>query len=282
MGSNQKKSAAAVVLASASPRRRAFLEGAGVPHVVRPVDLDETPMPAEAPLAFARRMAREKAEAAWARRDPADPALVLASDTVVTFDGRILGKPAHAAEAKAMLASLSGRSHEVITGWALASEAGVEVHAATTEVHFLPLSDAAIDAYVATGDPLDKAGAYGIQGPAGRFVSAVNGLYSAVVGLPIEAVLPALEAAGAIENATDVARRARVIGARIAAAVSGNGRTPDDLTLVAVSKRQPPERVQAALEAGLLDLGENYVQALQARQETFGEADARWHFIGHL
>ena len=282
MMSSQKDVVATVVLASGSPRRRAFLEGAGVPHLVRAVDVDETPHSGEAPLAFACRMAFEKVQRAWQTRPPEEPPLILASDTVVTFDGRVLGKPADAEEAKAMLHALSGRSHEVITAWALASVTGIAVHSASTEVRFATLSTTEVDAYVATGDPLDKAGAYGIQGGAGRFVESVRGSYPAVVGLPIEPVLAALEAAGAVHNASDVERRARIVRARLSAAVSGNGRTLDDVTLVAVSKRQPDERLREGLACGLRTLGENYIQAWQARLAAFGSADVAWHFIGHL
>lgn len=182
-----------LVLASGSPRRRAILEGLGLAPVVRPADLDETVRPGEDAEGYVVRLAREKAAA---RCDPGE--LVLAADTsVVSPDGEILGKPETPDDARAMLRSLADTEHRVLSGVALA-RAGQPVlaRAETTIVTFAPMSDEEIDWYVATAEPSDKAGAYGIQGLGGLFVSRVEGSYSNVVGLPVRAVYELFAEAG--------------------------------------------------------------------------------------
>jgi septum formation protein len=175
-----------LVLASASPRRRALLEAAGVAVDVDPVDVDEARLDGESPAQYVERLAREKA-AAGARRHP--DALVLGADTTVTLDGAVLGKPVDAAEAAGMLRRLSGRTHEVLTGIAIAWRGAIASHVERTAVAMAPLSEADIAWYVASGEPLDKAGAYAIQGLASRFIPRIDGSYANVVGLPVTAVL---------------------------------------------------------------------------------------------
>jgi septum formation protein len=189
---------AALVLASASPRRRWLLSALGVSFEVRAVDIDERPHAGETPAAFARRMAREKALAAHARRAGARPAWLLAADTIVELDGRIFGKPADGGEAAGMLRALAGRTHVVRTAMCLLDPAGgvAEETAVTTEVGFRALDDAAIDAYVATGEPLDKAGAYAIQGEGAALVAQVRGSFTNVIGLPLDEVAAWLRARG--------------------------------------------------------------------------------------
>ncbi len=185
-----------LILASASPRRRELLAQAGISCTVRPADIPEDPLPAEDPTAYVVRLARQKAQTVFdAAGDPA--ALVLGADTTVTLDSRILGKPADAGDARRMLRLLSGRTHRVITGVALVSAAGAQVAAEVTAVRFLTLSDAEIDAYIATGEPMDKAGAYAIQGRAARWIPRVEGCYFNVVGLPLALVGTMLAAAEA-------------------------------------------------------------------------------------
>jgi septum formation protein len=192
-----------IVLASASPRRRQLLEACGLSLTVAVPAIDETPRPREPPDALVRRLAREKA-AEIARRHarsgpdgPPVPVLVVAADTEVVLDRAVLGKPTDPADAERMLRALSGRRHEVLTGFAIAA-VGESRHTATTDgvvattVVFRALTDAEIAAYVATGEPLDKAGAYGIQGGGGALVDTVSGSYSNVVGLPIAEVLDAM------------------------------------------------------------------------------------------
>jgi septum formation protein len=181
-----------LVLASASPRRRELLAQAGYAFVVRPAHIPEDSLPDEDPIAYVVRLAREKAEAVF--RELADAtAVVLGADTTVTLDGQILGKPVDDADAARMLRMLSGRTHRVITGVALAAESGTQVAAEVTAVRFLTLSDEEIRGYVATGEPLDKAGAYGIQGRAARWIPRIEGCYFNVVGLPLALVSTLLE-----------------------------------------------------------------------------------------
>ena len=174
-----------LVLASASPRRKALLEAAGVVCTVIPADVDETPEPGETPSAHVRRLARAKALEV-ARSEP--HAVILGADTVVVIDGDILGKPVDAADARDMLRRLSGRVHQVYTGVALWRGDEIRDAVDVTDVEMCALSDEQIDQYVASGEPAGKAGAYAIQGLASRFVTRINGSYSTVVGLPVALV----------------------------------------------------------------------------------------------
>jgi septum formation protein len=183
-----------LVLASASPRRADLLRAAGLKFTVRVADIDETRLAGETPAAYVLRLARAKA-AAVARGDE----LVLGSDTTVVIDGEILGKPADAADAERMLRLLSGRWHEVLTGVALRRGLEVRDAVATTRVRFVRLSGAEIRWYIATGEPFDKAGAYAIQGCGSRFVEGIEGSYSNVVGLPVEAVYRMLKGGAAAD-----------------------------------------------------------------------------------
>lgn len=181
-----------LVLASRSPRRQEILANAGIPFSVRPADVDETPLPGEPPRDHAVRLAREKAMAVQAR--PGE--VVLGADTIVVVDGEILGKPSSPADAVRMLALLSGRIHEVVTGVCLRSERATVCDAEVTRVRFLPLGQEEIDGYVQSGEPMDKAGAYAIQGLAGKFIDRIEGCYFNVVGLPLALVWKRLQEVG--------------------------------------------------------------------------------------
>lgn len=178
---------AAVYLASQSPRRRELLAQIGVGYRLLPVEVDEARRPGEAPDAYVERLARDKAAAGRAavQRQGLPPLPVLGADTAVVVDRDILGKPADRAEARAMLRRLSGRSHRVLTGVGLCTGAALHTRISATEVWFRPLDDAEIDRYWDSGEPRDKAGAYGIQGLAAVFVERIDGSYSGVVGLPL-------------------------------------------------------------------------------------------------
>ena len=170
-----------ILLASGSPRRRALLAELGWRFECAAPDVDESPFPGEAPEALCERLARTKAESPRDRED----ALILAADTIVVADGRILGKPADRVEGRKMLSLLQGREHEVLTGVAL-RWAGRTVSAVErTAVRFRPLTDEEIAAYIATGEGTDKAGSYAIQGKGSLLVSAIEGDYFNVVGLPL-------------------------------------------------------------------------------------------------
>jgi septum formation protein len=190
-----------LVLASASPRRRELLAQAGYSFEVHPAHIPEDPLPNEDPIAYVTRLAREKAEAVFheitkanasEERAAAAPQ-VLAADTTVTIDNQILGKPSDPADAARMLRLLSGRTHQVITGVALITSTSSQVAAETTAVTFITLSDKNIAAYIATGEPMDKAGAYAIQGSAARWIPRIEGDYFNVVGLPLALVSSLLE-----------------------------------------------------------------------------------------
>lgn len=175
---------APLVLASASPRRRALLAQIGLDCEPRPVQIDESRRPGESPEELAARLAAAKAEAG-ARATGCASRPVLGADTVVALGDATFGKPADAQEATAMLRALSGRSHRVITAVVGLRAGRRSERLATTTVEFRPLDEAEIAAYVASGEPLDKAGAYGIQGRAAIFVQALHGSYTGVVGLPL-------------------------------------------------------------------------------------------------
>jgi septum formation protein len=172
-----------LVLASGSPRRAQLLALLGLACEVVPVDLDETPRPGEAPADYARRMAAEKVAMAATRHAP--DCLVLAADTVVALGEEILGKPADAGDAARMLRRLSGRRHDVHTAVAAIRDGNTAFRTSSSQVTFRNLLGREIEAYVATGEPLDKAGAYGIQGLAAIFVTRLCGSYTGVVGLPL-------------------------------------------------------------------------------------------------
>ena len=174
-----------VYLASASPRRSELLRQIGVPFEVRPAEIAETQAVGEEPDAFVLRLAQQKADAVW-RRVPADERRpVLGADTAVVLDERVLGKPADEAEADAMLAALSGRTHRVLTAVALRYGDAADTLLSSSEVTFRATTAAERAAYCRSGEPLDKAGGYGIQGRAAMFVAHLAGSYSGVVGLPL-------------------------------------------------------------------------------------------------
>lgn len=174
-----------LILASASPRRAAVLRDAGLYFQVISSAVDETPLPGESPVDLVLRLAEAKAELVAARA--IGPSIVIAADTVVALNGRILAKPRSSDDARNMLQQISGRTHAVHTGLALVRLPDVERRAAveTTLVTFSALTDADITQYLASGEPFDKAGAYAIQGRAGKFIPRIEGCYFNVVGLPL-------------------------------------------------------------------------------------------------
>jgi septum formation protein len=194
-----------LVLASASPRRSELLTQAGYSFTVQPAHIPEDPRPGEDPIAYVVRLAREKAEAVFRETGNSEQGtvnsgsgelVVLGADTTVTVDGQILGKPEDAVDAARMLRMLAGRTHLVMTGVAVVTATRTEVAAEVTAVRFLSLSDAEIAEYIATGEPMDKAGAYAIQGRAAKWIPRIDGDYFNVVGLPLALVSTMLEAAG--------------------------------------------------------------------------------------
>ena len=176
-----------LVLASRSPRRSEILRQAGIPFVVWPIDVDETPLPGEAARDYVTRIAREKARTAVAKPAPAGE-IVLAADTTVVIQGEILAKPLDTADARRMLHLLSGQRHEVLTGICLRSANRMVEDCAETSVWFAPLSTQEIANYAASGEPMDKAGAYAIQGLASKFIQRIEGCYFNVMGLPVAMV----------------------------------------------------------------------------------------------
>jgi septum formation protein len=185
-----------LVLASASPRRQDLLRAAGISFTVQPANVDEKLIAGESARVYAERLAREKAMAVWQIR-PHD--VVLGADTVVVIDEQILGKPADAADAARMLRMLSGKTHQVITGVCIASskqspgQCQTRVSSETTVVYVNEISSDEIRGYVASGEPMDKAGAYAIQGVASRWIPRIEGDYSNVVGLPVALVYRILQ-----------------------------------------------------------------------------------------
>ena len=180
-----------LILASASPRRSELLRNAGIDFSVEPAHLPEQARPGEGPLEYAKRLARDKASAVFLRNPNS---VVLGADTIVVADEHLLEKPADDADAARMLRVLSGRSHQVITGVCLMAPGFEQTEAEVTNVRFAPLDDSEIRSYIATGEPMDKAGAYAIQGIASRWVERIDGCYFNVVGLPIPRVYRMLRA----------------------------------------------------------------------------------------
>ena len=190
-----------IVLASASPRRQELLINAGIEFVVRPANIPEVRLPHESPKGFAERMAQEKARTIRNNVEAAHPRnrnslAVLGADTVVVIGNEVLGKPTNSGDAARMLRLLSGREHSVITGVCLSGETFEDVRSETTIVYFGELSESDIKSYIRTGEPMDKAGAYAIQGMASRWISKIEGDYNNVVGLPVDLVLQMLREHG--------------------------------------------------------------------------------------
>jgi septum formation protein len=179
-----------LILASASPRRAEILTAAGIPFEIRASKIDESRLPGESPENMVERLARAKAETVALELLPSDSTIILGADTVVVANDEILGKPGNAATARNMLLKLRGREHLVITGFALLrpQDNQIRVGHETTRVWFSNMTNDEVDAYVATHEPLDKAGAYAIQGIAGRYIQRIEGCYFNVVGLPIARV----------------------------------------------------------------------------------------------
>lgn len=182
-----------VILASQSPRRRELLTLVGIKHLVSPADIDESVMPDELPVPHCERLARAKAHV-LAERHP--DAVVIAADTIVVLDGDILGKPRDAADARAIIARLSGRTHTVFTAMAVARGGRTESAVEEVAVTFRVLSAEEIAEYVATGEPMDKAGAYGIQGYGATIVERIDGDYFSVMGLGLRRLVALLERVG--------------------------------------------------------------------------------------
>ena len=190
-----------LILASGSPRRRELLAQAGLKFTVAAANLNEDLLPDEAAAAYVRRLAEEKAVAVWNAHKaspgfedmPGDPLIVLGADTCVVSDGHILGKPTDMADARRMLELLSGRTHAVLTGLAAVSTRKTVRDVEVTQVTFNQLTDRDIAQYIASGEPLDKAGAYAIQGHAARWIPRIEGCYFNVVGLPIARTIALLE-----------------------------------------------------------------------------------------
>lgn len=277
-----------VILASASPRRRELLARIAYPFEVRPASIDESRREAEAPEVYARRIAAEKAiRVSAVDRD----ACVLGADTIVCVDDAVLGKPADPGEAAAMLTRLSGRSHRVLTAlaWAKAGEVAAQ-RLVETEVRFRGLSDSEIDAYVRGGEPMDKAGAYAIQGEGARFIGGATGSITNVIGLPLAETEALARSVGVPEPLAPlpgdaIALRLRSLLGEITAIAVASGRARDDVQLIAVSKGHPAAAAAAVIRAGAADLGENYVQeGLAKRRAVEAEVSgrARWHLIGPL
>ena len=173
-----------LVLASQSPRRAEILRQAGIPFTVRVAPVDESPIDGERPEMYVQRLAAAKAMAVECAPDET----VLGADTTVVIDGQMLAKPADAADARRMLGMLSGRRHEVLTGIALRRGGEVTQDWAVTEVWFTPMKDGDIEEYIASGEPMDKAGGYAIQGLASKHIEKIEGCYFNVVGLPVALV----------------------------------------------------------------------------------------------
>ena len=190
MGSDRTSTVAlALVLASASPRRRDLLAAAGIAHVIDPVQVDEGRLTGEAPAAYVARVALLKAEAGAARHAGR---LVVGADTTVVLGNEVFGKPRDAADAERMMTALAGRAHEVLTGLAVVGQGRRLSHVERTTVWIGPMRPSDIAAYVRTGEPLGKAGGYAIQGWASRFVPRIAGSYTNVVGLPVAALVDLL------------------------------------------------------------------------------------------
>ena len=194
-----------LILASSSPRRRQLLEQIGLTFTVESADIDERLQPNEVPAKYVQRLAVEKAQAIFDRHrndedDSSDPLIVLGADTAVVLDGEVLGKPTDQADARRMLELLAARTHQVLTGIAAVSRTGMVSEVEITQVFFDLIDDEELVHYLMSGEPMDKAGAYGIQGYAARWIPRIEGCYFNVMGLPISRTIALLARAQAGTN----------------------------------------------------------------------------------
>ncbi len=203
-GSASYSQSVILILASASPRRHELLSQAGLAFTVAAADINEDLLPNEAAAAYVQRLAEEKAQAIWNAHRSSDaaenPLIVLGADTCVVCDGNILGKPTNATDARRMLELLRGRTHAVLTGLAAVTAGKTVRDVEITQVTFNQISDAEIAQYIASGEPLDKAGAYAIQGYAARWIPRIEGCYFNVVGLPIARTIALLAEAQTVSE----------------------------------------------------------------------------------
>lgn len=287
-----------ILLASQSPRRRQLLTEAGIEFDTKSLKLSEL-IDKNLNLRDAIiQLAKDKAESAVRsiKNSEFRGFLLLTADTVVVLDGEVLGKPKDNKEAQRFLRSLSGRQHEVMTGFCVYNfDTGEWVEGLeTTSVWFRTLSKHEISDYIQTGEPLDKAGAYAIQGQGKKFVERYQGSLNNVIGLPVNEILQTLQLKGwhvaRINNASPLSNdgsirdRLEVIHRQIDAALStGEDHQSRKVIVVAASKGQSTQQIQEAFESGIIDFGENYQQeAEEKRQQLSSLPQLRWHFIGGL
>lgn len=300
-----------LILASASPRRRDLLRDSGVPFEIRIAEVDETPQDDETPEALVQRLARTKALAVAQHLSKDAARWVLGADTIVVIDGKILAKPRDAEDACVLLEQILGRTHRVLTGVALmASDPALRCsHEIATQivesrVRMRHADTEEIRAYVATGEPLDKAGAYAVQGEGRKFIEKIEGSETNVIGLPMEATLALLRKHGLAEasdtadgtvdakahRAAQIAKNIADVRRRIAAACARTNRASNAVTLIAVTKGQDSTAIEAAMHAGQCDFSENYIQEARSKIATLktspckaqDDTKLRWHFTGHL
>lgn len=277
-------------LASESPRRRELLEKAGVSFTVSPSKISEIPQETlsidEQILDIARRKAMATVEIL--RPKVQGVFWVLAADTEVIINEKLTGKPLDAAHAKNMLRTLSNRSHEVKTGVVLVSVPEmIELsHLETTQVTFRSLTDGEIEKYVATGDPMDKAGAYGIQGEGRHFIQEFKGSVENVMGLPTEIVLKMFKELEEKQSAQLSERQSFSVLNEVKQEIEQTclhcGRRANDVKVIAVSKLQPLDKIKNLFAQGQRCFAENYVQEAIAKQLELKSLPIEWHLIGHL
>ena len=285
-----------IVLASASPRRQSLLRQLGEDFEIICADIEERIEEGETPVRFAERMAQEKALAVLSQlnHDHAQPRVVIGGDTVVALRGKVLGKPSSRENAHEMLSSLSGQDHEVFSAWAIAKmnedgkpliiSSGVSRTAVTMRV-ILP---AEIESYLDSGEPMDKAGSYGIQGLGGRFVSHLRGSFYSVIGMPLLEIFEALHSLQCLSSDPEFVRQGISLRERCAYSAWRSGRAVDSVQVLAVSKRHSVAQMELAKRCDFHHFGESYAQELLEKAEMFvdladGEfAQPVWHFIGGI
>jgi PLP dependent protein len=277
------------VLGSASPRRQHLLKFCGQPFKIQASNVNERQEADELPQDFALRMAEEKA--LNVAKIYSNSQVVIGGDTVVALGTKILGKPSSTDEAKATLLMLSGCTHEVWSGWAIArcnEEGQCEIRqsgVALSQVTMRELTETEILAYIDDGEPLDKAGSYGIQGKGGRFVVGLKGSFFAVIGLPMIDLFNALEQLGEIRTELDLLRRGIQVRERTAQAAWRSGRVIESVEVLAVSKKHSVDRIKYAQSCLFTHFGENYYQELIDKSAYFDEeteVEPHWHYIGAI
>ena len=282
-----------LILGSASPRRQKLLKYLGQPFKSIPANIDETKITSETPAEYALRMAQEKAMKIAQMIDKSS--IVIGGDTVVALDNEVLGKPASVQEAKRTLSKLANHEHKVLSAWAIVERNSKQVISVLDSgvcqsiVSMRAIDDQEMNEYIASGEPLDKAGSYGIQGQGGRFVNEVKGSFFSIIGLPLIDLYNSMLKHNLLEDEQGLVKRGIELRERVAFAAWRSSRSVDSVEVLAVSKFHSLKKINQAYACDFRYFGESYVQELLKKRRELKdeeqlvlEQNITWHYIGGI